>query len=287
MTARGVVAIGTLAIAGGWVACGGEGGASARAPTPASQRDGSTDAVAGDASTDAPDATQDGVAPRRTVSMRDPFGDIAQTTNLLFDGDFEWSGGFVNQYPWLKEPSVGRSGPTILVSSQCRSGLRCAALNPYEGVMGFGVGKRGQDLYASLWSKPPSGDCNLITVSITGCQVDTTSISIPPSSPTPDADGWCKHEGIAAPFDDAPCMLVTSKVPSGQGVVILDDAVLVLSASQQGGAQVRSVSRSVLTPRHIQLGAALRRAAIEFMLPKPRTSQRPLPIHPKGRMVAP
>ncbi|MBM4359336.1 MAG: hypothetical protein FJ096_14635, partial [Deltaproteobacteria bacterium] len=38
---------------------------------------------------------------RRTVTTRNPFGNVAVSDNLLWDGDFEWLSSFADQYAWL------------------------------------------------------------------------------------------------------------------------------------------------------------------------------------------
>ena len=44
------------------------------------------------------------VAPRRTVIERSPYGNVKASQNLLWDGDFEWSSPFADQYGWIEPP---------------------------------------------------------------------------------------------------------------------------------------------------------------------------------------
>src|SRR5262245_9380671 len=69
--------------------------------------------------------------PKRTIEQRNAFGNVAETENLLWDGDFEWFSAFSDQYGWLAGTSMltlGYSFRDIRVGTICRSGLKCAGM---------------------------------------------------------------------------------------------------------------------------------------------------------------
>ena len=45
-------------------------------------------------------------AVKRTVIERNPFGNVEASQNLLWDGDFEWSSPFTDQYGWYEPPAT-------------------------------------------------------------------------------------------------------------------------------------------------------------------------------------
>src|SRR5262249_45345327 len=101
-----------------------------------------------------------GAAPvRRTVEQRNPFGDVAAHDNLLWDGDFEWSSPFSDQYGWVNLPAQpGFAG--IRVGIDCRSGLKCAAIEKKQAIAGISVSSQTSKLSVGLWVKPPQPSCD-------------------------------------------------------------------------------------------------------------------------------
>jgi peroxiredoxin len=97
---------------------------------------------------DAPPPTK-----KRDVLYTNPFGNVAETQNLLWDGDFEWLSPFTDQYGWIELPG----SPTITdveVGPACRSGLKCARLEHDGGsVIGIAVSSATLDLEASIWAR--------------------------------------------------------------------------------------------------------------------------------------
>ncbi len=167
-----------------------------------------------------------GVPPRRTVSVRSPYGSLA-AGNLLWDGDLEWSGPWVSQYPWAATSTTagfGASGVEFLVGPDCRSGLKCAALGQ-TGLAAVGVAPTTAYTHARGWVRVPKGvACGDVSVRLDGCFLDVTaSAPLPAASATPDDAGWCRYEGDVETPDDAACLYF--KRPAGaNGVFVVDDA---------------------------------------------------------------
>ncbi|MCS6899329.1 MAG: hypothetical protein RMJ98_06560, partial [Myxococcales bacterium] len=83
------------------------------------------------------------ISPIRTVSQRNIFGNVAASDNLLWDGDFEWSGAFLSQYAWSSGKSWKPSeAPEIKVLAACRSGMKCARVEKGGSMGGIGVSPR-------------------------------------------------------------------------------------------------------------------------------------------------
>ena len=182
--------------------------------------------------TGAPDAPEeDGgrrVVVKRTLEHRNPFGNVAETGNLLWDGDFEWSSPFSDQYGWLKGTtlfniSYAWSGTTVGVA--CRSGLKCETLEAGEVVLGIGVASAGSKLDASFWVKPSSGACGDVTATLLSIEVGSDDADAPllPAAETPDANGWCQFGAIADERLEKTYLYIENE---GDGTVVLDDAVL-------------------------------------------------------------
>jgi hypothetical protein len=82
------------------------------------------------------------ITPIRTVHQRNPFGNVAASDNLLWDGDFEWSGAFLAQYAWSSGKSWKTSGgPEIEVLAACHSGMKCARVKKGGSIGGIGVSR--------------------------------------------------------------------------------------------------------------------------------------------------
>lgn len=255
--------------------CGGEGGAARPAPLLQTVVDASTDApkVPGDAAPDRDAAPEAAAKPRRTVYTRDPFGNYARAGNLLLDGDFEWLGGYMSQYPWLNVTALGAGfeQPTAVIGVKCRSGLKCAALGVGEGVAGIGLRAQDADLKVSAWMRPPAPDCLLATVSFGACFHGMSVETVPEVSATPDAQGWCHYEATVAAPSGTPCVFVSND--SAEDTVILDDVVV--ERTSAGGSNARRLVQP--RPGHLAMVASLRDAAREFMRPKP-PQVRPEPV---------
>ncbi|MCA9597149.1 MAG: hypothetical protein KC776_27740 [Myxococcales bacterium] len=184
----------------------------------------------GDASLDGglPDAAQDASPPkvRRTVMQRNPFGNVAATQNLLWDGDFEWSSPFSGQYGWVDAVYFSPTGnfSQIRVGPMCRSGLKCGYMTQSQRVAAIGVSPSGTKVSASVWVKVPTNDCGDMGVHLFACDF-AKDPDLPMSDPDgPDADGWCHYQAVGAERTSATCLFLQAHFIEGEAVV--DDAVV-------------------------------------------------------------
>ena len=158
------------------------------------------------------------------MCIRDsPFGNVAESQNLLWDGDFEWHSAFADQYGWIEGYSFGIRRP--IVGPACRSGLKCAQLGSLSTIVGIGLASDAADLYVSAWVKPDGGSCTTdVALFAEGLDGDAVDAPIPPVDAAPDAEGWCHHEGVVPQRNDKSYVLVSQTVP-GQ-LAIVDDVVV-------------------------------------------------------------
>lgn len=164
--------------------------------------------------------------PKRTVMTRNPFGNVAASDNLLWDGDFEWYSPFSDQYGWLSGPPYGYSFPNVEVGPQCRSGLKCALIKKGKGILGLGVASQGNQLEASFWAKVTMGTCDQVKGTVTDIFSPTmsdTNVKVPAIDTAPDADGWCHYQVIVSPRESKPSLMIQN---STGGDVLIDDAIL-------------------------------------------------------------
>jgi hypothetical protein len=175
----------------------------------------------------APDATADAAEPKRTVFVRNPFGNLSVADNLLWDGDFEWHSAFASQYGWVDAHSVISTGgfSGVRIGSDCKSGMKCGVLTQNQKVAAIGVSPSDQLVRASIWTKPSTGVCLDARVLLIACDY-----GIDPDTPVmdadgkPDAEGWCEHVVIAEKRERASCLLVEADFVEGE--MIIDDAVV-------------------------------------------------------------
>lgn len=258
-----------LSFAFACVSCGSEGGVANPAPRSA-PTDAATDPIedVDTPSTPASDASPDGSKEvRRTVVQRNPFGNFAETENLLFDGDFEWSGGWSSQYPWFVWPAGELTIPPLAFGADCRSGLRCVRVSPGSAVAGIGVKPPGGASAVSIemWSRPLNGSlCPHVEVTLEGCFDTTESHALAASSSTPGDDGWCRIAGIVPVFDadEAPCLFVSMPGPEFIGGITIDDVVM--KAAPAGTQRSKAAPP---TETHRRLVANLRKIAQGFRHP--------------------
>lgn len=202
------------------VACAGD---ERLAPAGEGGGDGATVATSTSTGETPPDPDPD-PPPVREVFQRNPFGNVAESGNLLWDGDFEWHSSFADQYGWIEGYSFGIRRP--IVGPTCRSGLKCAQLGSMSSIVGIGVASEAADLYVSAWVKPESGSCTTTEVALfaEGLDGDAADAPIPPASDAPDAEGWCHHEGVVPQRNDKSYVLVHQTAP-GQ-LATVDDVVV-------------------------------------------------------------
>lgn len=165
---------------------------------------------------------------KRTISQRNPFGNVAESKNLLFDGDFEWSSPFSDQYGWFEgqNPTVS----DVRIGAECKSGIKCVHLKKQTTLIGIGVASRDAPLYASVWVRfdDPATACNKANVLVLGGSEtggiggdeDDAKLEAPEA---PDASGWCKIEGVTPVRKNKAYLYIQNVSPSGMWV---DDAVM-------------------------------------------------------------
>ena len=174
---------------------------------------------------DAPPVTR-----KRDVLQRNPFGNVAETQNLLWDGDFEWSSPFTDQYGWLELPT----SPTITdveVGPACKSGVKCARVRKNGAVVGIAVSS-SQGLEASIWvhfeasaeQSPTCADVDAFLADI-GASIGPRDpdLQLLPSSDTPDDDGWCQLTAASRARSNKTYLYVENNF---DGPMLLDDCVI-------------------------------------------------------------
>lgn len=185
--------------------------------------DATTQVASASAATGTSGAGGDAPAPIRTILARDPFGNVAETRNLLWDGDFEWESSFADQYGWLQGQTANLTGRRV--GPECRSGLKCAVLD--ERLIGIAVASADHDLYASVWARPESGgDCEGVRVFLLGEGIhdDAIDAAVPPVAAAPDDTGWCHYEVTAPQRNDKAYLTLSRRV--GAATALVDDAVV-------------------------------------------------------------
>jgi len=175
---------------------------------------------------------------KRQVLRRNPFGNVAQAGNLLFDGDFELASLFADQYGWLSGISLASLSfqlPDIVIGPRCRSGLKCAELAPGHAIAGLGVASRDSDLAVSLWANVAEGGCDEVEIHLLTEDFADPTVLIPPQAVAPTKDRWCRYEALVGERQ-ANLYLVVQNL--SDGVVLVDDAVIVRQA--EAGRQGRA-----------------------------------------------
>ncbi len=162
-------------------------------------------------------------APIRTVEQRSPFGNVAATDNLLWDGDFEWSSPFSDQYGWLSGPPYSYDFPPATIGAACRSGVKCVTLAKNKSIIGIGVSSRTDALAVTVFARPIKGSCADVDVSLLDIATSTKDVEIPPTTMTPDATGWCLYSATVPSYSKKVYLLVDNN--TGDELVV-DDAVV-------------------------------------------------------------
>lgn len=179
---------------------------------------GSGDAAAVDAT---PDVQVDAGPPVRTVETRSRFGTL-DPDNLLLDGDFELSGPDALQYPWFQFTAAN-----VALGMQCRSGLRCARLEPGQLIAGVFVwpdGPINAGFYAHVAGKSCASDAVGYVTPIQG-YLGATKLT--PDSTSPGKDGYCHFTASAPlPSDTGSSFwtLIIAARQSASAAIIVDDA---------------------------------------------------------------
>ena len=178
-----------------------------------------------DAGIDAePPPPADAGLPRRTIEQRNPFGNVAETENLLWDGDFEWTSPFSDQYGWLSGPPLGYSFPGARVGAECHSGIKCAAVKKKGSLAGIGVAVAGSKLDVSFWAHVKKGGCDGVKATVISlfANADPTA-PVTPDLPLAGADGWCHYHSVIDARKVKPYFLIANNTGDE---ILVDDAVM-------------------------------------------------------------
>ncbi len=173
-----------------------------------------------------------GAAPvKRTVTQTNPFGDVKETENLLWDGDFEWFSVFSDEYAWIDGPMFDSYTFTnIVVGPPCISGLKCAMIAPGRSIAGIGVAAKGEPLEASFYAKPAGGFCAEVqgfVASIFTATPQDQEAEVKPVTKQADASGWCHYHAIIPARTEKPSLFIENKTTGVLAKnVYVDDCVL-------------------------------------------------------------
>ncbi|MFO0673221.1 MAG: hypothetical protein U0235_26995 [Polyangiaceae bacterium] len=219
------------------------------------------------------------VSPKRTVEVRNPFGNTETASNLMADGDFELTGRF-DQQPWL---AFGNSGQSVLnfeTGGKCRSGVRCLVLKPGDAVLGwFATPKEGK-VSISFWARPIGGTCKDLTVQVMDIDealgTGNTTVDVP--APKAESDGQCHFTSTVSSYaGGAPALWLHVQDSSKVTGMIVDDVVALPVAPN--AAQLMSFQpavRAVPQPRLLS-AAAWWRTHRRFGLAPTTGPERPAP----------
>jgi hypothetical protein len=203
--------------------------------------------------TEPPDATPPGPV-KRTVSMRNPWGEPAG--NLLVDGDFELSTapeGRSGQYGWLGFSQSSEKSLKNETGGICRTGLRCAVLEPNTFLFGRGAAASGERAHVlSMFAKvPPPQACKSIVAYAVIC--DTTDVlkKLTADDAT-DEQGWCELSATLPPLESAICLFIDGS--DLRQAALLDSAVLL----PDDGSAAASGELAEPTPAQRQRFATIR-----------------------------
>jgi hypothetical protein len=178
----------------------------------------------------------------RRVETRNPFGGPPE--NLLTDGDFELSivpGPSDTQGAWFAVDAFGINPVPLRAETGglCRTGLRCAVLEPKRLLLGWGTAAgSGIGHEVTIWVKPEGEGttCDVMDAFTISCfNFDVTSILSADESPDP--SGWCRYSGDVPPTNEGVCLYLESNLDAGQ-TALLDSATLLPGSG--AGLQARS-----------------------------------------------
>jgi hypothetical protein len=224
----------------------------------------------------APDSGAGGSAPapdagpvKRTVLQRNPFGDVAATENLLWDGDFEWASPISDEYGWMTFlPAAWLTESSIRIGAVCHSGVKCALVPAATGLLGIGVGSKGNPLEASFWAHPAGPTCARIAGTVTDGGDGTTDPDVPIAavSETPDAGGWCQFDSVVAVRQFKTYVSISNDTGAD---LIVDDVVLVVAPA---GKERTASPAGPPTPEEAAKAAAIHEGLAALRGPHDRQS---------------
>jgi hypothetical protein len=175
---------------------------------------------------------------KRTIELRNPFGNVAKAQNLLWDGDFEWSRPSADQYGWL----TGEAGhylsyelPTIAIGAGCTSGIKCARLEPAGALAGVGVASRGHALDASFSARISTDDCAAALGSFVLAEdSQEPEVELSADFVDPDAAGLCSYRALVSERRSAIYLYIENR---SDAAVMVDDAVVEPAATETRAAR--------------------------------------------------
>ena len=181
---------------------------------PLSTTSATADAGTTTTTTTAPPPPDAGVV-KRTVMTRNPFG--GAPGNHLIDGDFEMSttyyaGGQLGFRAFSTDGST-EVGMATETGGLCRTGLRCAVVEPNTVLLVRGAAVKGKGNVASAWSKPAGGaTCAKIRPILIQCDTFTVKKQL---SLDGNKDGWCHYAAAVGEQDAGTCMYVENSLAPG------------------------------------------------------------------------
>jgi len=182
-----------------------------------------------------------GPPPKRTVIERNPFGDVAVTQNLLWDGDFEWSSAVSDEYGWWENQTTVISD--IVVGPACKSGIKCARIKAGSTLLGIAVSSSEFALQAWVYTKfedkGAGTPCSKVLVALTSVGVHGEPKN-PLTADPPDADGWCKFSVMAPQHQDKVFLQIRNI--GGSPLLVDDAAVVAVSPLMVDSATFQSAS---------------------------------------------
>jgi hypothetical protein len=233
----------------------------------------------------------DGPTVKRTVIERNPFGNVSQPQNLLYDGDFEWASPFADQYGWILDYGFDFSNE-LRVGATCHSGVKCVEVSAGDTLIGLGVGTDGVGVEAWFWAKPSEGaSCEGLVAALIGDELLGHDFEAELSTDgEADERGYCRYAGTSGPRQYKTYLYIDNDtdVP-----FVIDDAVVQrVSANAAGDASAMAPPKPVsaaLLPRLDEAKARLRTLS-RPVVPPPSAAKRAFEAwaaRPKGAVATP
>jgi hypothetical protein len=191
---------------------------------------------------------------KRTVEQRHPLGNVQAAENLLWDGDFELSSPFADQYPWFQGPPFGFGGLDVRLGAACRSGLKCLSLKKKKAALAMGVGSTAPALSASVHVKllGETKLCAEVTAALTTLSPGSPDpdVGLAMEAEVPDASGTCHYAATVGGRADKVWLYVENDT---DGDVLVDDAVVLRA---EATSTVKSLAAPLSGPALARLAAA-------------------------------
>jgi hypothetical protein len=189
--------------------------------------------------------TLDAGTVRRTVEQRSIFG-VSNVTNLMADGDFEFTGRS-QQMPWIVFGSqAGQGRLNYETGGRCASGIRCAVLTKTDQLIGWFASPPSGTFTASVSIYPgSSGTCKgLGTVATIDINDQRRGFNLAEANVVPNEKGWCTFAATGAAIPDGESALYIESNIDG---LRIDNAVVTSESTMPKG----------LSPSRIPSGTAI------------------------------